>query len=86
MPTGSTSRLRRYGLLIAAAATGTVSLHAQETMVPTVRPEAVGLDPILLELVIAGTSALDARNPGNVKQFQGIFRIIDQFVLPSAAH
>jgi CubicO group peptidase (beta-lactamase class C family) len=33
-----------------------------------------------LDLVIAGTSALDARNPGNEKQFTGIFELVDELV------
>jgi len=33
-----------------------------------------------LDLVIAGASALDGRNPGVVPQFQGIFRLVDQIV------
>ncbi len=38
-----------------------------------------------LELVIAGTSALDARNPRNDKQFNGIFDLLDRAVI-TAAH
>jgi len=33
-----------------------------------------------LDLVIAGASALDSRNPGNVPQFNGIFRLVDAIV------
>jgi len=33
-----------------------------------------------LDLVIAGASALDARNPGLIPQFQGIFGLVDQIV------
>ena len=33
-----------------------------------------------LKLVIAGASALDARNPGLIPQFKGIFGLVDQIV------
>jgi CubicO group peptidase (beta-lactamase class C family) len=33
-----------------------------------------------LDLVIAGASALDARNPGLIPQFKGIFSLVDQIV------
>jgi len=33
-----------------------------------------------LQLVIAGASALDARNPGLIPQFKGIFGLVDQIV------
>jgi CubicO group peptidase (beta-lactamase class C family) len=35
-------------------------------------------------LVVAGGSALDARNPGTASQVQAIFRIVDGHVLPAA--
>jgi CubicO group peptidase (beta-lactamase class C family) len=38
-----------------------------------------------LQLVIAGTSALDARNPGLIPQFKGIFGLVDQIVASVAA-
>jgi CubicO group peptidase (beta-lactamase class C family) len=37
-----------------------------------------------LDLVAAGGSALDGRNPGTPKQFEGIFRIFDDYVLRAA--
>jgi CubicO group peptidase (beta-lactamase class C family) len=37
-----------------------------------------------LDLVIAGTSALDGRNPGNDAQFNGIFALVDRAVIPAA--
>jgi CubicO group peptidase (beta-lactamase class C family) len=37
-----------------------------------------------LDLVIGGTSALDARNPGNDAQFNGIFALVDRSIIPAA--
>jgi CubicO group peptidase (beta-lactamase class C family) len=37
-----------------------------------------------LELVVAGTSALDGRNPGNEKQFNGIFELVDRTIVAAA--
>jgi CubicO group peptidase (beta-lactamase class C family) len=36
-----------------------------------------------LNMVVAGGSALDARSPGLVQQFQGIFRLVDSYVQPA---
>ena len=33
-----------------------------------------------LDMVVAGASALDARNPGLIPQFQGVFGLVDQLV------
>ena len=33
-----------------------------------------------LDMVIAGASALDGRNPGLIPQFKGIFGLVDQIV------
>lgn len=37
-----------------------------------------------LDLVIAGTSALDGRNPGNERQFNAIFELVDTSITPAA--
>jgi CubicO group peptidase (beta-lactamase class C family) len=37
-----------------------------------------------LELVVAGTSSLDARNPGNDAQFNGIFALVDHSIVRAA--
>lgn len=37
-----------------------------------------------LELVVAGGSALDQRNPGTKDQILGVFRIFDTYILPAA--
>jgi CubicO group peptidase (beta-lactamase class C family) len=37
-----------------------------------------------LDLVVAGTSALDGRNPGNERQFTAVFDLVDRFVVSAA--
>ncbi len=37
-----------------------------------------------LQMVVAGGSSLDARNPGMVPQFAGIFGIVDRLLQPAA--
>lgn len=37
-----------------------------------------------LDMVVAGGSSLDGRNPGMQKQFEGIFRLVDRYLQPAA--
>ncbi|MFN0180992.1 MAG: serine hydrolase domain-containing protein [Gemmatimonadales bacterium] len=37
-----------------------------------------------LDVVVAGGSALDGRNPGMQKQFEGIFQLVDRYLQPAA--